>query len=74
MKKFTQSELRTMVEMGMALDFTNATLDEIHEQQGYADKLGYSMGLNGMNGLLFRNTKTGECYAILRRSSVLDYF
>ena len=72
MKKYTQKQLKQMVENGLAIDVTRATnRNEIPESY---EKVGCSMGVNGLNGALLQGNETGKYYAITKRSTSLLMF
>lgn len=72
MRKYKLSELKNLVRCGMAHDLTNATAAEVMEQWRRGEKVGYSLGVHGINGGLIQNTETGEYYAITARNSNLS--
>ena len=59
MKQYTRKELREFVRLGLAVDLTNASYEEIPASY---TKVGYSRGIYGMNG---------GYYVILARNSLL---
>lgn len=71
MKQFTQKEIKSYVQLGLAVDITTAhSPDEIPERY---DKVGYSRGVNGGNGLLLRG-ESGTLYAVTARTTALFIF
>lgn len=71
MRKYTQKELKAYVTDGIAKDITTA-----HDFQAIPeryDKIGYSSGVNGGNGLLLRG-ESGQLYAITARTTALFIF
>lgn len=63
MKKYTQKELKSFIRLGIAENVTDwAELLPCYE------KLGYSVGIYGMNGGLYKD-KEGRQYVIIGRSS-----
>ena len=71
MKRYTQKEIESYVKNGLAVDITRAhDLAAIPERY---DKVGYSTGVYGGNGLLLRG-ESGTLYAITRRTSALFIF
>ena len=64
----TLKELKTLVKLGIATDITNEDITEF----GSYEVLAVSHGINGNNGCLIRNVKTGELFVILARNSLLD--
>lgn len=74
MIKYTQKQLRAMVADGIAIDATNATNEtrrDIENVEGYLLKIGYSCGIYGCNGLLFKGNKTGKLYAVTARTTAI---
>ena len=71
MKKYTQKELRRLVDLGVALNITKShnreDLGERYEQ------VGYSKGIYGCNGKLLRG-ESGQIYAIIGATSALYIF
>ena len=71
MKKYTQKELRRLVELGIALNITKSRnrtdLGERYEQ------VGYSKGIYGCNGKLLQG-ESGQMYAIIGATSALYIF
>lgn len=70
MLKYTQKELRKMVQTGMAIDITNADPNLLPTKY---EKIGYSTGDNGMNGGLIQEIDSGRYYVIIGRTSTLFY-
>lgn len=71
MKKYTTRQLKELVKIGAAIDVTDA-ISTTAIPEGY-DKIGYSRGINGINGLLMRG-KSGKLYAITSRSTAISIF
>ena len=71
MKKYTQKELRRLVDLGVALNITKShnreDLGERYEQ------VGYSKGIYGCNGKLLQG-ESGQMYAIIGATSALYNF
>ena len=67
----TQKELKRLVRVGAAKDITDsssrAAIPEDYRQ------VGYSSGVYGCNGMLFRGN-SGKLYAICARTSAIDIF
>lgn len=68
MKLVTRKEIKWLVEIGEAEDITTS---EIPTPKGYWEKVMWSKGVNGANGVLVRDSKTGKKYAVTARSSNL---
>lgn len=71
MKKYTTRQLKELVKIGAAIDVTDAISTTAIPE--WYDKIGYSRGINGINGLLMRG-KSGKLYAITSRSTVISIF
>lgn len=72
MKKYTQRELKELVRTGAAVDITNhstALYENLLVQEKDIERLGYSSGINGINGGLIRGKKTGTLYTITARTT-----
>lgn len=69
MRKYKQSEIRAMIAAGMAEDIT-AHYNEIQEP---VEKIGYSVGVYGINGGLLQGKETGKFYAVPSRCTALFY-
>ena len=71
MKKYTQKELRRLVDLGVALNLTKShdrtDLGERYEQ------VGYSKGIYGCNGKLLQG-ESGQMYTIIGATSALYIF
>ena len=77
MKKYTQKELKNMVNLGLAEDVTkgdNATRERIEAEEGYYTQIGYSAGIYGCNGMLLKGNKTGKLYAVTSRTTAIYIF
>lgn len=71
MRKYTQKELRQLVQLGVAEDYTNKLDNYIYTLRRF-EKIGYSTGIYGINGGLVQDTETGTLYAIIGRCSALS--
>ena len=74
MIKYTQSQLKGMVSQGIAEDITysdNSDRDAMAAREQYYTQVGYSSGLYGCNGMLFKGHNTGTLYAITSRSQAI---
>ena len=67
MEKYKQKELRELVRLGVAEDYTN----NIYTLRR-PEKVGYSTGVYGINGGLVEDAETGQLYAIIGRFSNLS--
>lgn len=70
MRKYTQKQLRQLVRLGCAEDYTNKPSEYIYTLRRL-EKVGYSSGVYGINGGLVEDTETGALYAIIGRCSNL---
>lgn len=70
MRKYKLKELRDLVRLGVAEDYTNKPSEYIYTLRRL-EKAGYSSGVYGINGGLVEDTETGTLYAIIGRCSNL---
>lgn len=70
MRKYTQKQIRELVRLGVAEDYTNKPIEYIYALRRL-DKVGYSAGVYGINGGLVEDAETGQLYAIIGRCSNL---
>lgn len=70
MRKYKLKELRDLVRLGVAEDYTNKPSEYIYTLRRL-EKVGYSSGVYGINGGLVEDTETGTLYAIIGRCSNL---
>lgn len=70
MRKYTQKELRQLVRLGVAEDYTNKPADYMYTLRRL-EKVGYFSGVYGINGGLVQDTETGQLYAVIGRCSNL---
>lgn len=66
--KVTQKEIKRLVQIGAAIDVTNV---EVPDPKGYFEKLMWSKGVYGANGVVVKDTGDGKLYAVTSRSSNL---
>ena len=73
MKKYTRKAIKEWVVMGLASDITDYGFEEMANflKSHDLEKVGYSIGLYGLNGGLLKDCKTGEFYAITARNTAL---
>ena len=77
MTKFTQRRLRELVNSGAAIDITNGdndTREKIEAVEGSYAQIGYSAGVYGCNGMLLQGKRTGQLYAVTRRTTAIFTF
>ncbi len=70
MRKYTQKQLRELVRLGCAEDYTHKPSEYIYTLRRL-DKIGYSSGVYGLNGGLVEDMETGTLYAIIGRCADL---
>lgn len=66
MRKYKLKELRQLVQLCVAEDYTNKPSDYIYTLNRL-EKVGYSTGIYGINGGLVQDPETGTLYAIIGR-------
>lgn len=71
MEKYTQKFIKTLVKQGDAIDVTNSLSREAIPE-GYF-KVGYSQGINGVNGLILKGI-SGKLYAVTKGNSATQIF
>ena len=77
MKKYTQKQLKELINNNIAIDITNGTNEtrnDILKLEGNYTTVGYSAGIHGINGLLIQGTKSKQLYAITNRSTSIFVF
>ena len=72
MKKVTPKQLKNLIAIGGAKSADNLT-EEQKDALRPVERLAYSRGVYGANGLLFRGAD-GALYAVTGRNSALFYF
>ena len=70
MMKYKLKDLRALVRLGLAEDYTNKPIEYIYTLRRL-EKVGYSSGVYGINGGLVEDTESGALYAIIGRCSNL---
>ena len=72
-KRYTQKQLKTLVDRGEAVDITRYSFEDADDlwKRGY-DVVGVSMGVYGLNGALLKMRDTGELMAITARNTTLS--
>lgn len=68
--KTTQKEIKRLIKAGAAIEL----IDTKTVSAGRLQTVAMSFGIYGMNGGLFRDTETGQLYAIPRRDGILFYY
>lgn len=72
MEKYTQKQLKNLVATGAAIDVSRAkSTKDIPE---YYSQIGYSKGLYGCSGMLFKGLESGKLYAITSRTQAIYIF
>lgn len=77
MTRYTQKQLKQLVNIGAAVDVTRAGNDErraILAKEDYLRQIGYAVSVYGCGGLLLQGEKTGTLYAVTHRSSAIFVF
>ncbi len=72
MEKYTQKQLRNLVATGAAIDVTNARDNKVISEP--YRQIGYSAGVYGCNGQLYKGITTGKLYAITSRTTAIYLF
>lgn len=72
MKKYTQKELKNLVNLGLAVDVTRAGEREAIPEN--YTQIGYSAGVYGCNGMLLKGLETGQLYAVTNRTTAVFIF
>ena len=72
MERYTQKQLRNLVKVGAAIDVTGAN-SRGASPENYK-QIGFSSGVYGCNGQLFRGLETGKLYAITSRTTAIYLF
>lgn len=70
MREYTQKQLRELVRLGCAEDYTHKPSEYIYTLRRM-DKIGYPSGVYGLNGGLVEDMETGTLYAIIGRCTNL---
>ena len=70
MRKYKLKELRELVRLGVAENYTNKPSEYIYTLRRL-EKVGYSAGVYGINVGLIEDTETWRLYAIIVRCSNL---
>ena len=66
--KVTLSTIKRLIDTGAAIDVTNG---EIDFQRAWCTTVFYSVGVNGLNGIVLRDDINGQLYAVAGRVSNL---
>ena len=77
MTKYTQKQLKAMVNDGIAIDVSNADnakREAIEKEEGYYRQIGYAAGLYGCAGMLLQGNKTKQLYAVTSRTQAIYIF
>lgn len=77
MTKYTQKQLKDLVNQGITIDITNADnkkRQEIIVKEDYYTQIGYSSGVYGCNGMLLKGYNTNTLYAITKRTNAIYIF
>lgn len=72
MERYTQKQLKALVNSGAAIDVTRArNANEISESYF---QIGYAAGVYGCNGMLLQGSETGKLYAVCGRTTAIFLF
>lgn len=71
MRRYTLSEIKKLVALGVAQNITTAPVPEVLAISARCDNVGYSCGKYGINGGLLLDRASGEYYAVTARNSTL---
>lgn len=77
MERYTQKQLKNLVNTGAAVDITrgdNETRKQILNEEEYYTQIGYGAGVYGCSGMLLKGHKTGKLYAVTSRTSAIYIF
>lgn len=69
--KTTQRHIRQLIAEGAAVDANKLGDSDLEDLAAHHERLAVSFGVNGMNGGVCRDTRTGQLYAVPSRSSAL---
>lgn len=73
MERYTQKQLRSLVNSGAAIDVNNANVRDGKIINGIPEsytQIGYSAGVYGCNGRLFKG-ESGQLYAVTARTGAI---
>lgn len=71
MKKYTQRFIKNLITIAGATDVTNSLSREAIPEGYY--KVGYSKGVNGINGLILKGI-SGRLYVVTKRETAIHVF
>ena len=71
--KTTNKDIKQLVKYGYAVDITTGDIQQIKELENGFNKIAYSIGSYGRNGLLLQGRNTKTLYAITSRSTNIFY-
>ena len=72
MEKYTQKQLRALVESGAAIDVTSAR-EQSAIPESYT-QIGYASGIYGCSGMLFKGRVTNKLYAVTSGTTAIYIF
>lgn len=72
MEKYTQRQLKHLVESGAAIDITYSGI--VKDIPELYTQIGYCAGIYGCSGKLFKGLESGKLYAITRRTTAIYIF
>jgi hypothetical protein len=77
MEKYTQKQLKSLVNSGVAVDISGCDNDDrfkILAEEGDLIQIGYARGTYGCSGMLFKGYTTKKLYAITGRTQAIFLF
>jgi hypothetical protein len=77
MRKYTQKQLKDLVENGVAIDVSyanNEKREEIEKVEGHLRQIGYASGIYGCSGMLLQGYNTKQLYAVTGRTQAIYIF
>ena len=72
MEKYTQKQLKHLVESGAAIDVTNAR-EQSAIPENYV-QIGYAAGMYGCSGMLLKGCVTNKLYAVTSGTTAIYIF
>ena len=76
-KTYTKKQIKSLVNLGLAVDLTQYRLkarDKVINDEKYLELIGIAKGIYGINAKLLRGATSGNLYAITDRTSALYIF
>lgn len=76
-KTYTKKQIKSLVNLGLAVDLTQYRLkarDKVMGTEKYLELIGIAKGIYGVNAKLLRGATSGELYAITDRTPAMYIF